>query len=53
MAAVVNGGGTVVEEEVVVVRVGVRVELVRDAPSHASFTGLIRTRINIFFYNVP
>ena len=45
MAAVVNGGGAVVEEEVVVVRVGVRVKLVRDAPSHGSFAALIRTRI--------
>ena len=36
MAAVVNGGGSVVEEEVMVVRVGVGLQLVRDAPAAAA-----------------
>ena len=48
VAAIVNGGGAVVEEEVVVVRVGVRLKLVRDAPSHGSVAALIRTGTIIY-----
>ena len=36
VTAVVNGGGSVVEEEVMVVRVGVGLQLVRDAPTAAA-----------------